>query len=167
MDNILSEKRCTKCGKIKTINCFYASKFKASGYRSNCKECILEKNNEYKNKNIEKERKRSREYGLLHKKERLCATKTWRLRNPERTSELRKIYNSNRRAMTNGTFTLEEWKNLCSKYGNRCLRCGEDKKLTVDHIIPISLGGSNTIDNLQPLCDFCNKSKGAKYADYR
>ena len=41
------------------------------------------------------------------------------------------------------------------------------KKLTVDHIVPVSLGGKNTIDNLQPLCLTCNSKKHNKIIDYR
>ena len=34
--------------------------------------------------------------------------------------------------------------------------------LTVDHIYPRSRGGSDALDNLQPMCYKCNQSKGAK-----
>lgn len=46
--------------------------------------------------------------------------------------------------------------------GNRCIHCGTDKRLTVDHIYPISKGGDNDMDNLATLCGPCNSRKGAR-----
>jgi hypothetical protein len=46
--------------------------------------------------------------------------------------------------------------------GFQCKRCGVQKDLTVDHIWPVSRGGSDDDDNLQTLCRRCNTSKGAK-----
>ena len=46
--------------------------------------------------------------------------------------------------------------------GYRCLFCGTDSDLTLDHIHPKSLGGPHTEDNLQTLCRSCNSSKGAR-----
>lgn len=75
-----------------------------------------------------------------------------------------------RRARLNnaeGSFTTKEWKDLCKKFSH-CPMCGRKfsfrLKRTVDHIIPLSKGGSNSIDNIQPLCGSCNSSKGAKIA---
>ena len=43
----------------------------------------------------------------------------------------------------------------------RCSACGSQRKLEFDHIIPVSLGGSNTARNIQLLCETCNRKKGA------
>ena len=64
-------------------------------------------------------------------------------------------------------FTPEEWLALVEFYGGRCLRCGSREQITVDHVVPLSLGGSNAISNIQPLCEACNGLKGATVADYR
>lgn len=51
---------------------------------------------------------------------------------------------------------------ILSKSGYRCIECGATKDETtlhIDHIKPISKGGSNELDNLQVLCRKCNLSK--------
>ena len=50
---------------------------------------------------------------------------------------------------------------------NKCLKCGCNKRLQIDHIIPIYKGGENKISNLQTLCGRCNSIKRDNYADYR
>lgn len=48
----------------------------------------------------------------------------------------------------------------------RCVACGKSAHdgvlLHVDHIIPRSKGGTNTIDNYQTLCNECNLGKSNK-----
>lgn len=58
---------------------------------------------------------------------------------------------------------------LVKKFGDRCARCGwKDRNiLTLDHIVPASRGGNNSLHNLQLLCQFCNELKGDGIADYR
>jgi hypothetical protein len=53
---------------------------------------------------------------------------------------------------------------ILKKYKHCCLTCGETdaRKLSIDHIIPYSRGGSDEVKNLRVLCRSCNSKKGAK-----
>lgn len=99
-------------------------------------------------------------------------TRTYQ-RNYRQTAEGKLAYsnsNNKRRAIITdaGSYTLQEWNMLLDQYNHTCLRCGcNDCKLTVDHIKPLSKGGDNTINNIQPLCSVCNSSKSGKTMDYR
>lgn len=60
---------------------------------------------------------------------------------------------------------VKEW--VFGKYGKRCLCCGATDNISIDHIKPISKGGTNELNNLQPLCKSCNSSKSTRMVDYR
>lgn len=45
---------------------------------------------------------------------------------------------------------------------HRCRNCGAPPPLQIDHILPVSRGGSNDLSNLQLLCRRCNQRKGAR-----
>lgn len=72
-----------------------------------------------------------------------------------------------RLADNGGKHTKVEWEKLKAQYNYACLCCGEVKVLTKDHIQPIAYGGTDSIDNIQPLCKSCNSAKGLKIIDYR
>jgi 5-methylcytosine-specific restriction endonuclease McrA len=75
-----------------------------------------------------------------------------------------------RRAKDLGTHTNEEWLKLCEEYDFKCCKCNGEVIggiPTKDHVIPIRLGGSDSIKNIQPLCRQCNIQKGNTIADYR
>jgi len=89
----------------------------------------------------------------------------WRKENYERTQ----VVEANHRAKEKGIpgiITVEEWKALKGSVNSICPCCGAIAGLEVDHINPICKGGPNTIENLQPLCKPCNKSKFTKTIRY-
>jgi 5-methylcytosine-specific restriction endonuclease McrA len=63
-----------------------------------------------------------------------------------------------------GFFTRKTVKNLFVKQKGRCVCCGEllQKGYEVDHIIPLSKGGTNYPNNLQLLTKNCNRKKSNK-----
>ena len=61
-----------------------------------------------------------------------------------------------------GSHSWEEWKELKKQHNYTCMMCGKKEpeiKLTIDHIVPLSEGGTNWISNIQPLCRSCNSKK--------
>ena len=72
------------------------------------------------------------------------------------------------KAHARGTDT--QWRKLreaCFRvWGKTCMYCG-DRATEVDHIIEVARGGSNTIDNLQPLCKPCHMAKTVAFNTVR
>ncbi|MEZ4771693.1 MAG: HNH endonuclease [Bacteroidia bacterium] len=50
--------------------------------------------------------------------------------------------------------------NIFKRDRNRCVYCGTKDTLTIDHVIPKSMGGRDSWDNLVTACQRCNSKKG-------
>ena len=75
-----------------------------------------------------------------------------------------------RKLAAEGSHTDKEWQSLKAFYDYKCLCCGKREpeiRLTRDHVIPLTKGGTDSIDNVQPLCARCNSKKNNKQIDYR
>lgn len=93
--------------------------------------------------------------------------KKYREENPEKSLEWAENRRS-RKSRNGGSVSAKEWRDILVKYGNFCLCCKRsDVKLTMDHVVPLSVGGKHQADNIQPLCGRCNSSKSTKTIDYR
>lgn len=189
--------RCTRCGEIKPLVGFSKNSLSTSGYMSKCKECDNELRRQRRLDNIEEERRKDRARNLLRHDERmeLCKrwyaknkqhareynrryyeenreavlelNRQWRINHPHRLRTLKRNYKARKRGAV-GDHTDEQFQALIEYYGRLCLCCGEDTKLTADHVVPVSWGGSNYISNIQPLCRPCNSAKKNHHdTDYR
>jgi len=85
--------------------------------------------------------------------------KAWKTSNPEKLA----LSDNKRRArkLNNGVFSVTG-KELKRLYANPCAYCGAPSK-HIDHIIPISRGGTHSIGNLVGACAPCNQSKGVRF----
>lgn len=74
---------------------------------------------------------------------------------------------STRKRENGGSHTFGEWETLKAQYNLTCPCCKEgNKELVRDHIIPLAKGGSDNIENIQPLCRSCNAKKHTKVIIY-
>lgn len=57
------------------------------------------------------------------------------------------------------------WSTLIAAHGSLCFYCQIEPATTIDHIIPVSFGGSDDIENLVPACITCNLTASDKVFD--
>lgn len=64
-----------------------------------------------------------------------------------------------------GVLTKDGWEAVLDSNGRACVACGSPDDIAIDHIFPLSKGGRNSDDNVQPLCRSCNVTKRDKITD--
>lgn len=170
-------KMCTRCNQEKEYSDFSKDKSRSDGYSYVCKEC---------RKEISISRKQSTQ---AYMKEYYIRNKTKRSEYYENTKEYIKEYKKSYKATDKGKIakrrdnakrrrskvntpkqlllTVNQWNFVLDLFSSCCACCGKSENITIDHIIPLSKGGLDTVFNVQPLCVNCNSSKSAKYIDYR
>lgn len=162
-------KTCSLCRKAKVFAAYSKCSARADGLQNYCKACAKEKRAQRYLEKIVEERAQNRQWHIDNQPWKDPAKREYH--NAWRRASDRTIEDNNRRALelkAEGQYTLEQWYEVCKLYDNKCLRCRRpDVKLTQDHVVPLSRGGTNWISNIQPLCGPCNSSKGVKTIDYR
>lgn len=146
-----------------------ANRKKSKQWRQNHPEYEKQYRKAYFEANQEKYREQNRAYHEANRDKHREQMRAYQRNNLEAFA-VRSANRHARKVKAEGSFTLQEWEALKAYYGYTCLRCGRREpeiELTIDHVVPLSQGGRNSIENLQPLCRTCNLSKHTKTIDYR
>lgn len=106
---------------------------------------------------------RSHTYHAANKESVAATVKTYRERNPILISALKRNYKARKRGAS-GTHTAEDIQAILTKQDWTCIYCPAAliEGYHVDHVTPLSRGGSNWPVNLQCLCGPCNLRKKDK-----
>lgn len=144
-------KQCSTCKSLVPVTSFARDRRAKDGLFSQCSNCKKESQRRWNKANPDRLS---------------AAAKRHDANNPH----ARKIAKANSRARAygvDGQLTTDDWLAVLDRYGEFCLRCGNLEAIQLDHVIPLSRGGSNSRDNIQPLCGECNNRKRANIEDYR
>ena len=85
--------------------------------------------------------------------QRLASKERFKIQNPTNHA----VQERQSRAAIPSEVRREVWR----RDGGVCVKCGSRRNLEYDHIVPVSKGGSNTVRNIELLCETCNRSKSA------
>ena len=174
----METKFCPKCETERSVLDYHKDKSRKDGLFAYCKTCNKahvkkwqqanpEKVNEkYRNlyaKNLEHSRamrrNRVNNWYLRHQNKARLRSAKYRADHPE----VKRLAQAKRRAQKQGNGVFEISKLELFKLLNQpCMGCGSLTNQTIDHVIPISKGGTHSIGNLQTLCASCNSSKHTK-----
>ncbi len=167
----VSTKKCHECNrlhvvKFKNRDVDRHKALRRAFYEKN-KEKILMEQKEYRIKNADEYKRKSRESARKYRLEKpeleRAKNKRYRERHIEET-KARASRNKGRRRGAEGKFTVEDIRALFDAQRGKCAYCKTSIKsgYHIDHIHPIAKGGTNWPKNLQLTCQRCNHVKSAK-----
>lgn len=104
-----------------------------------------------------------REYAAGHREHERLRRKSYYLANKEKYVAYVHTRNANKKHV-GGRYTPDDIARIKNTQHNKCAMCRKSLRRNgeIDHIVPISRGGSNFSKNLQLLCRDCNRAKSAR-----
>jgi 5-methylcytosine-specific restriction endonuclease McrA len=111
----------------------------------------------------ERRRAAARRYSLEHRDAARARVKAWSIKNRERKNLNERVREGRRRAQaiaaTDSTLTRAEWLAIQAAQLGLCCYCFRRRRLTLDHVTPISRGGAHVASNVAGACADCNRRK--------
>ena len=110
-------------------------------------------------------RARSTEYHRLHKGELDAKQKAYNQTAGGKQAKRRVMQKRRNEQRGGGLLDIKAFYVKCTEVGWHCRICGKKltkETVTIDHVVPVCRGGTNSIENLQPLCKHCNCKKEAR-----
>ena len=150
------------CVQAKPDAFFALSNKTRSGLSNRCKACESERGKLRYQRIKDKALNQSKQYRQNNYEYRIEIEQKSRLKNKEKYRPSRNARQSIRNKIIQGGVFLILEKELRKVYDSPCFMCGRKENQSLDHIIPISRGGSHSIGNIMTLCLQCNMSKNAK-----
>ena len=159
------ERRCRECARLRSAAWNERNPEKCKAAFRAWYERNREKHNAatvaWQEANREKYNAAMRAWQKANREQYLAWRRAWRESNPERVAAIRHAWRA-RTCGAEGMFTADDWATIKDRQQGCCALCGFHRKLTVDHIVPLSRGGSNFASNIQGLCISCNVVKKDK-----
>jgi len=169
---------CLDCGETKPLESFPRDKSATMGRRSNCKPCHTQRTKDWYSDNHE--RQLGRQKARYHQDLDASRHKDKKRYEKDREKRIRLATDvaHRRRARLQDSGPSDKGisvRALRLIVGDECPSCGltmlfrvlrkgdyEPRKASIDHIVPISQGGTHTWDNVQLMCLQCNIVKGGR-----
>ena len=173
------EQICRRCGILKPLTDYYLDR---GNPRKVCKSCHCIRTKVWREANKERKKALDLAWQQNNRERYRKAQRQWRQNNPERMPIYRKKWlsanwefnklshvnrESKRRAAkrkTGGTVATIDWLVRLKEFNDFCAYCLNplNGNYHMEHMKPLSRGGSHTIDNVVPACPTCNYKKSDK-----
>lgn len=112
--------------------------------------------------NFERDREASRDWYYANYDRARETTDRWAREHPDEARAAIERARAKRLAAP-GDITPAQWGALRRQFRGHCAYCGQPgRNFEMDHVVPLSRGGTHTSDNVVPACFACNRSKGRK-----
>jgi len=154
-------KRCHRCRIEKPREDFRLRRSTKDGLHSYCKPCHVESVQEWREKNRERRKAADRSRYAANRDRIRAYMRDWDRSNRDAAKAHNFNRNHRRRSLiasVTGSSTKQERDVLRASYLGICAYCSSPAT-TFDHVVSLSRGGSNGIENLTPACRPCNSAK--------